>query len=95
MARHSLDLSNHQALPCRFNDRLGHFIQRVDFENPLDLCQQAIEQPEVAAGELRIEFYGAEDLAAKPLELSKAMANDWPAFARTVEDGGKEAAVST
>jgi len=43
-------------------------------------------------GELRIEFYGAEDLAAKLLELSKAMANDWPAFARAVEDGGKEAA---
>src|ERR1700686_1191349 len=42
-------------------------------------------------GELRIEFYGAEDLAAKLLELSKAMANDWPAFARAVEDGGKEA----
>src|ERR1700693_3241391 len=31
-------------------------------------------------GELRIEFYGAEDLAAKLLELSKAMANDWQAF---------------
>jgi len=45
-------------------------------------------------GELRIEFYGAEDLAAKLLELSKAMANDWPAFARAVEDGGKEAAAS-
>jgi len=35
-------------------------------------------------GELRIEFYGAEDLAAKLLELSKAMSNDWPAFARAV-----------
>jgi len=33
-------------------------------------------------GELRIEFYGAEDMAAKLLELSKAMANDWQAFAR-------------
>jgi hypothetical protein len=39
-------------------------------------------------GELRIEFYGAEDLAAKLLELSKAMANDWTAFARAVEDSG-------
>src|ERR1035437_1213261 len=37
-------------------------------------------------GELRIEFYGAEDLAAKLLELSKAMANDWSAFARAVEE---------
>ena len=45
-------------------------------------------------GELHIEFYGAEDLAAKLLELSKAMANDWPAFARAVEDGGKEAAAA-
>jgi hypothetical protein len=45
-------------------------------------------------GELRIEFYGAEDLAAKLLELSKAMANDWPAFARAVEDGGSETAAA-
>jgi hypothetical protein len=37
-------------------------------------------------GELRIEFYGAEDLAAKLFELSQAMANDWQAFARAVED---------
>ncbi len=42
-------------------------------------------------GELRIEFFGAEDLAAKLLELSMAMANDWPAFARTVEDDPKQA----
>ena len=41
-----------------------------------------------------LEFYGAEDLAAKLLELSKTMANDWRTFARAVEDGGKEAAVS-
>ena len=43
---------------------------------------------------LRIEFFGAEDLAAKLLELSKAMANDWPTFARAVEDSGKEAAAA-
>jgi len=36
-------------------------------------------------GELRIEFYGAEDLAAKLFELSQAMANDWTAFAEAVE----------
>ena len=40
-------------------------------------------------GELRSEFYGAEDLAAKLLELSKAMPNDWPAFPR-----GREAAAA-
>ena len=37
-------------------------------------------------GELRIEFFGAEDLAAKLFELSQAMANDWPAFFRAVEE---------
>ena len=31
---------------------------------------------------LRIEFFGAEDLAAKLFELSQAMANNWQAFAR-------------
>jgi len=35
-------------------------------------------------GELRIQFRGAEDLAAKLFELSQVMANDWPAFARKV-----------
>ena len=37
-------------------------------------------------GELRIEFFGAEDLAAKLFELSQAMANDWQAFARAVDE---------
>ncbi len=37
-------------------------------------------------GELRIAFYGAEDLAAKLLELSQAMANDWRAFSQAVEE---------
>ena len=35
----------------------------------------------LSPGELRIDFHGAEDLAAKLLELSQAMANDWQAFA--------------
>lgn len=38
-------------------------------------------------GELRIEFFGAEDLASKLFELSQAMANDWTAFAEAVEPG--------
>ena len=37
-------------------------------------------------GELWIAFCGAENLAAKLLEISQAMANDWPAFLRTVEE---------
>jgi len=36
-------------------------------------------------GELRIEFFGAEDLAAKLFELSKAMAKDWQGFVNAVE----------
>jgi hypothetical protein len=39
-------------------------------------------------GELRVEFHGAEDLAAKLFELSQAMANDWQAFARSCESAG-------
>ena len=41
---------------------------------------------ELKPGALRIEFYGAEDLAAKLFDLSQAMANDWQAFARAVEE---------
>ena len=37
-------------------------------------------------GALKIEFRGAEDLAAKLLELSQAMANDWSAFMRAVKE---------
>ena len=40
---------------------------------------------ELRPGELHIQFYGVEDLAAKLFELSQAMANDWNAFARAVE----------
>ena len=43
-------------------------------------------------GELRITFNGAMDLAAKLLELSQAMANDWPAFRRTVEENHPQGA---
>src|ERR1039457_5594221 len=41
---------------------------------------------ELKPGELRIEFYGVEDLAAKLFELLQAMANDWQTFARAVEE---------
>ena len=43
---------------------------------------------ELRPGELHIQFYGAEDLAAKLFELSQAMANDWQAFVRAVEEEG-------
>ena len=37
-------------------------------------------------GELHIESHGAEDLAAKLVKLSQAMANDWNGFMRVVEE---------
>ncbi len=40
---------------------------------------------ELKPGALQIEFFGAEDLAAKLFELSQAMANDWPTFSNAVE----------
>jgi hypothetical protein len=46
---------------------------------------------ELKPGELRIEFYGAEDLAAMLFELSQAMANDWQTFARAVEQEARPA----
>jgi len=46
-----------------------------------------------ATSDLRIEFFGAEDLAAKLFELSQAMSNDWAAFAQAVEEENRPAAV--
>jgi hypothetical protein len=55
---------------------------------PFRRNRQSIPSPD---GELRIEFFGAEDLAAKLFELSQAMTNDWQAFARAVEKEKKRA----
>ncbi len=38
-------------LSRRLNHLFGHCRQGVDFENPLDLSQEPIQQPEVAAGD--------------------------------------------
>ena len=40
---------------------------------------------ELRPGELRVAFSGAEELAAKLVELSQAMAQDWGGFIRAVE----------
>jgi hypothetical protein len=37
-------------------------------------------------GELRIEFFGAEDLLRQLFELSQAMVNDYGRFQEAVED---------
>lgn len=60
-------------IPCSDNVR----------ERKVDQLAAGIE---LHAGELRVIFRGAEDLAAKLFELSQAMANDWEAFAARVED---------
>ena len=41
---------------------------------------------ELASGELRLFFHGAEDLASKLFQLSQAMANDWDEFTQLVGD---------
>lgn len=50
------------------------------------LVRELPEAIQLRPGELRIRFAGAEDLAAKLFELSQAMANDWIAFAKAVEE---------
>lgn len=44
----------------------------------------------LCAGELRVHFSGAEDLAAKLFEISQAMSNDWPRFVQAVEPSPSE-----
>jgi hypothetical protein len=44
------DLSNDETFTGRFHYRFGYFSKNVDFENPLDLCQQTVQQPKITAG---------------------------------------------
>ena len=41
---------------------------------------------EIRPGDLRVAFSGAEELAAKLVELSQAMAHAWNGFVRAVEE---------
>ena len=63
--------------------------RRVRIPAAADVRDRAVRELgggiELRPGELRIDFYGAEDLAAKLFEISQAMANDWQAFAKAVE----------
>ena len=43
-------------------------------------------------GELRIEFFGAEDLLRHLFELSQAMVNDFGRFQAAVEEAGSKSA---
>jgi hypothetical protein len=47
----ALSLPDHQGLSCGLHNRFGHFGQSIDFENPLDLSKQAIQQLKVAASD--------------------------------------------
>jgi hypothetical protein len=42
-------LPDDKILACCLNHFFGYQRQGVDFKNALDLCQEAIQQPEVAA----------------------------------------------
>jgi hypothetical protein len=63
--------------------------RRVPLPTPADVRDRMVRDLgpgiELRAGELRLQFCGAEDLAAKLFELSQAMANDWDAFKTLVE----------
>ena len=50
------------------------------------LIRDVIPGVELARGELRVLFDGAEDLASKLFALSQAMANDWDEFSQLVEN---------
>jgi len=73
-------------------DRTRHLLaaRRVRLPAAPDVRERSVRELgggiELRPGELRIQFYGAEDLAAKLFELSQAMANDWHAFAQKVEE---------
>ena len=44
-----LGLPNHQALSCRIHCVLSHAGQGIEFKNARDLCEEPVEQAEVAA----------------------------------------------
>lgn len=46
-----LGLPDDKILACRLHHLFGHGGQGVNFENPLDLRQEAIQQPEITAGD--------------------------------------------
>jgi hypothetical protein len=44
------DLSDDETFTRRFHHRFGYFFESVDFENPLDLRQQTVQQTKIATG---------------------------------------------
>lgn len=64
----NLRLPNDETLPCGFNPRLSHALQRIDFENAFDLSEQPIQQSEVAAGDPddRCRRFRVQVLVGKP-----------------------------
>lgn len=83
-------------------DRVAHFLEairkhasarRIRIPVAPDSCYRfsryLIPGVELAPGELRVVFRGAEDLASKLFALFQAMANDWDEFTQLVEDTAK------
>ena len=44
-------MADHELLPRGVDDLLGDRLQRVDAQDPFDLDEQPLHQPEVAAGD--------------------------------------------
>jgi hypothetical protein len=71
--------------------RRGLAARRVRIEAPAEVWERSLKDlgPGVILlpRELRIEFSGAQELAARLFGLSQAMANDWMAFVAALDDG--------
>ena len=44
--------SNHQAIPCRFDNLFGNRFQIVELEDALDLTEEALQQTEIPCRDL-------------------------------------------
>lgn len=77
-------------IPILWLDLRFHAALRANRTETVPVClisEQGgkVNPHELKPGALQLEFFGAEDLAAKLVELSQAMANDWPTFSNAVE----------
>ena len=74
-----------QGIEATHLDRTRHQMAAHDVgEWPVEDLPETIT---LGTGELRIVFDGALDLAARMLELSQAMTNDWMTVKRCLEEG--------
>ena len=77
------DRSGSRPPKCRVAEELARTRREIATRCRFEDLPAAIR---LTPGELRITFSGAEDLAAKLVELSQAMSHDWSGFIRAVEE---------